>query len=334
MKVKQTIKEFYNNQAEKFSQTRTKIWPEFNYVAQEVERLLAFKDKIKILELGCGDGRLYRFLAEKFPGKIDYVGVDISEWLIQIAKSVESEKLKLESNASQVNSEKWIVKNNFEWWRNNRERWNSYAEFISASDAGDDKSLQTSWNSSDLLLSIEGNDFRNLNQDNLWLSSIDNSPAFIVSDMLEYLENVEPETFDFVVAVASFQHIPTRWERLLILKHIYRILNYGGETMMFNWSFSKWFFKKYKWQVLKSFVLGILSLGTKPINDIMVPWKAENKTFYRYYHIFFLFELKKLFKQAGFVIKEACYINKRGEKTISRIDSRNSCIIWIKKVTE
>jgi ubiquinone/menaquinone biosynthesis C-methylase UbiE len=78
--------------------------------------------------------------------------------------------------------------------------------------------------------------------------------------MLDYLENIEPETFNFVVAVASFQHIPTRWERLLILKHIYRILKYGGEVMMFNWSFSKWFFKKYKWQVLKSFILGVLSL--------------------------------------------------------------------------
>jgi len=254
MKVKQTIKEFYDNQAEKFSQTRTKIWPEFNYIAQEVEKLLVWKDKIKILELGCGDGRLCRFLAEKFPGKIEYIWVDISEGLIRIAKKL--------SENYQINSQ----------------------------------------------------------------------ISFIVSDMLDYLENVEPETFDFIVAVASFQHIPTRWERLLILKHIYRILKYGGEVMMFNWSFSKWFFKKYKWQVLKSFILGVLSLWTKAINDIMVPWKTESKTFYRYYHIFFLFELKKLFKQAWFVIKEACYINKRGEKTISRMDSRNSCIVWIKKI--
>jgi len=37
--------------------------------------------------------------------------------------------------AVQVNSEKWIVKNNLEWWRNNRERWNSHAELVSTSDS-------------------------------------------------------------------------------------------------------------------------------------------------------------------------------------------------------
>jgi len=54
--------------------------------------------------------------------------------------------------AVQVNSEKWIVKNNLEWWRNNRERWNSHAELVSASDAKGDNNLW--WN-----------------QDNLWLSN-------------------------------------------------------------------------------------------------------------------------------------------------------------------
>jgi ubiquinone/menaquinone biosynthesis C-methylase UbiE len=49
---------------------------------------------------------------------------------------------------------------------------------------------------------------------------------FVVNDMLNFVENQQDQTFDFVVAVASFQHIPTRWERLLILKHIYRILTY------------------------------------------------------------------------------------------------------------
>jgi ubiquinone/menaquinone biosynthesis C-methylase UbiE len=44
--------------------------------------------------------------------------------------------------------------------------------------------------------------------------------------MLNFVENQQDQTFDFVIAVASFQHIPTRWERLLILKHIYRILSY------------------------------------------------------------------------------------------------------------
>jgi hypothetical protein len=134
--------------------------------------------------------------------------------------------------------------------------------------------------------------------------------------------------------VASFQHIPERWERLLILKHIYRVLTYWGELMMFNWSFSEWFFKKFKFQILKSFLIWILSLWSRPINDIMVPWKDKDKTFYRYYHIFFLFELKNLFKQAGFVIKKLCYIWKNWQQTINRKYSRNSCIIGEKEVIQ
>ena len=51
MEIKETIKEFYNQQAEKFSQTRQKNWPEFNYILDEVKLLLSQKEKIIILEL-------------------------------------------------------------------------------------------------------------------------------------------------------------------------------------------------------------------------------------------------------------------------------------------
>jgi ubiquinone/menaquinone biosynthesis C-methylase UbiE len=73
--------------------------------------------------------------------------------------------------------------------------------------------------------------------------------------MLEFLEKQDQQSYDFVFAVASFQHIPTRWERLLILKNIYRILEYGGVVQMFNWSFSSWFFKKYSKNILKAFLI-------------------------------------------------------------------------------
>jgi len=251
MEIKETIKEFYNQQAEKFSQTRQKNWPEFNYILDEVKLLLSQKDKIIILELWCWDGRLSRFLLQNLPqDKFEYVWVDISSGLINIA---------------------------------NKE-----------------------------------NTFSNV--------------RFVVNDMLNFVENQQDQTFDFVVAVASFQHIPTRWERLLILKHIYRILTYEWELMMFNWSFSEWFFKKFKFQILKAFLVWILSLWGKPINDIMVPWKDKDNVFYRYYHIFFLFELKNLFKQAGFVIKNLCYIWKDWQPTVNRRYSRNSCIIGVKRV--
>jgi len=251
-KVKESVKDFYNLQASKFSWTRKKQWPEFFYIKEEVSKILETKWKIKILELGCGDGRLFRFLDSYFPDKIEYIWVDISEQLINIAKD--------------------------------------------------------SWESSS------------------------NSSTFIVDDMLSFLEKQDQQSFDMVVAVASFQHINKKYERILILKNIYRILEYDGVVLMFNWSFSSWFFKKFKKQIFKAFVIWILSLFTYPLNDIYVPWKNEWKTYYRYYHIFFLFELKNLFKLSSFVIKELCYINRNWNKSVSWMDSRNSFVL-AKKTT-
>ena len=86
-KIKNSVKNFYNLQAEKFSQTRNKPWPEFFYIKQKVEKLLSKKEKIKVLELGCGDGRAWRYLNNLFPWRIEYTWVDISEGLIYIAKN-------------------------------------------------------------------------------------------------------------------------------------------------------------------------------------------------------------------------------------------------------
>jgi len=247
--IQQEIKQFYDNQAEKFSGTRNKTWPEFFYIKEQVEKIIQKKWKIKILELGCGDGRAYRYLIDIFwKDLIDYTGVDLSTWLIKIAK---------------------------------------------------EKSPETN---------------------------------FINQDMLSFLEEQDQQSFDFVLAVASFQHIPTRWERLLILKNIYRVLEYDGICQMFNWSFSNWFFKKYWKQIFKSFLIWILSLWTKAINDIYIPWKDKEKVYYRYYHIFFLYELKNLFKEAWFVVKERVYITRTWIKSISWENSRNSMIIWKKDI--
>lgn len=247
MKKKEDIKKFYNDVADKFTQTRQKFWPEFDYIRKEVSNIIEKKWKIKILELWCWSGRLYTYLLEYFPKDlIEYKWVDISENLIKIAKKT--------------------------WW------------------------------------------------------------DFIISDMLEFLEKQDQQSFDLVLAVASFQHISTYRERLLIMKNIYRVLDYDGICMMFNWSFSKWFFKKYTFNILKSFLIWILSLFTKPINDIFIPWKEKWKIYYRYYHIFFLFELRKLAKLSWFIIKDICYISKSWEKTVSYKNSRNSMIICKKTI--
>jgi len=294
--IQESVKNFYNAQAQKFSWTRKKNWSEFFYIKEQVEKYLKISEKIKILELWCWDGRLYRYLIEYFPQeRIEYVWVDISEWLIQIAKT----ELQKEDNC--------------------------HTEFSSASQRSkeipdqvlDDKKISLEWKINKLENTQKNHQVK-----------------FVVSDMLSFLEKQEQQNFDMVIAVASFQHISTKWERLLIMKNIYRILNYDGVVLMFNWSFSKWFFKKYTKNIIKSLLIWILSLWTKAINDIYIPWKNNNskKVFYRYYHIFFLYELRYLFKKSWFIIQEDCYINKKWEKSISRIDSRNSIFLWKKNV--
>jgi ubiquinone/menaquinone biosynthesis C-methylase UbiE len=68
----------YNLIAEHFSRAREKFWPEMKFL---IENYTIPGEKI--LDLGCGNGRLFKVLKEK---EIDYIGVDFSERLIKIAK--------------------------------------------------------------------------------------------------------------------------------------------------------------------------------------------------------------------------------------------------------
>jgi len=67
----------YNLISEEFSLTRGFLWGELNKFQDLV------KDGEKILDLGCGNGRFLEFFRNK---NIEYIGVDSSEKLIEIAK--------------------------------------------------------------------------------------------------------------------------------------------------------------------------------------------------------------------------------------------------------
>jgi len=76
LKILDEVRQSYDNIAEDFSRTRKSVWEEFKPLGQYA------KEEDKILDLGCGNGRLI----ELFQGKnIEYAGIDNSQKLIEIA---------------------------------------------------------------------------------------------------------------------------------------------------------------------------------------------------------------------------------------------------------
>lgn len=71
-------REDYNLIAQDFARVRKEVWEEMKFL---------FEDYLipgeRVLDLGCGNGRWFRLFQEK---KVNYIGVDSSEKLIEIAK--------------------------------------------------------------------------------------------------------------------------------------------------------------------------------------------------------------------------------------------------------
>jgi len=67
----------YNQIAKEFSSSRAFLWEELLPLAKFVQ------NGDKILDLGCGNGRLFSMLKDK---NVEYLGVDSSDRLIEIAK--------------------------------------------------------------------------------------------------------------------------------------------------------------------------------------------------------------------------------------------------------
>lgn len=76
-KLIEKTQENYNILAPHFSYTRSKPWPELKVLVGKIP------SKTKILDIGCGNGRLLELFKDK---KIDYLGIDFSHQLICEAK--------------------------------------------------------------------------------------------------------------------------------------------------------------------------------------------------------------------------------------------------------
>ena len=155
--------------------------------------------------------------------------------------------------------------------------------------------------------------------------------TFVCDDITHYLKWLKQESFDFVIGVASFQHIPTVKERFFVMKNIYRVLKYDGKLIMTNRSFSRWFLRKFQKDFLHALRKYIISLGKHEWNSIMIPRKNGKTIDKRFYHIYTLAELKKLASLSGFIIEELSYLAK-WTTTSSRKESQNSLMIAKKSI--
>ncbi len=75
----QKNKDIYNRIAAHFSDTRREVWNTFVPLAEYA------KSGDRILDLGCGNGRLYQLFEKDKEKKLTYVGVDFSEELLKSA---------------------------------------------------------------------------------------------------------------------------------------------------------------------------------------------------------------------------------------------------------
>lgn len=84
MHYKRELQQCYDNEATKFAQTRQKHWYEFDDIVDIINRLP--QKTITIVELGCGNGRLYDYLKQHTAKTIHYTGIDFSKELLKFAK--------------------------------------------------------------------------------------------------------------------------------------------------------------------------------------------------------------------------------------------------------
>ena len=240
-KLTKKLQQFYNQNADHFSQTRKKHWPEFDYI---IEKINAYPwKKIVVRELGCGDGRFYKYLIKNCTKQITYVWIDIADKLLDIAK-----------------------KNN-------------------------------------------------------------PKATFKHADMIDYIQKWKQESVDIIISIASFQHIPTISQRMIILKNIYRLLTYEWEYIMTNRTLSERFIKKYRKPLLISRTKTVYTLGQHNWRDIFIPRQNKGTKQRRYYHIYSEKECNNLVKQSWFIVKENRYSLMNGHMTDGKKDARNMITI-------
>lgn len=125
---------------------------------------------------------------------------------------------------------------------------------------------------------------------------------FVVGDMSQDLPFANNQ-FDVVFMLASFHHLPSSQSRINLLNELRRVVKPGSKLIMTNWNLAHpKFVKRYD-----------LDLGQK---DFQIPWKNSQGEILesRYYHLFDKAELRNLFTETGWSVKDQFYFDEKGQK--------------------
>jgi len=155
---------------------------------------------------------------------------------------------------------------------------------------------------------------------------------FICEDMLQFLTKQEAETQDIIVTFASFQHLPTRENRIAVLQEAYRVLKYGGMMIMTNRARSKHFRKTYHQAIWKARRKHIASIWRSELRDVYIPRKWKQKSHLRYYHMFDTKELSNLCGHAGFAVQAVGYVDSNDLVQTCPPQNTNSIIVLRKTI--
>ena len=155
---------------------------------------------------------------------------------------------------------------------------------------------------------------------------------FICDDICKYIQKVQQECFDFIIWIASFQHIEWENKKLNLMRKFYKTLKYWGKIIMTNRSLSTRFLKKYQKEIIKSILKTIYTFWNHKRNDLYIPRNYNWKTLYRFYHMFNIKELKLLCKESWFITNKLAFLDKNWKKITEQKLSNNTILIGEKKL--
>ncbi len=125
---------------------------------------------------------------------------------------------------------------------------------------------------------------------------------FLISSPLSF--PFQNNFFDKIFCLSVLHHIPSKKFRKDFIKEIKRILRPGGEAIITVWDLRN--NQKSNLLLFQYTLAKLIGKSKLDLKDIFYPWKNNRGEILvqRYIHVFSIKELEKLFRRAGFIIKD------------------------------